>query len=495
MSRETPPNVLFVVLDTVRADHLSPYGYDRETTPTLDSFAAEARVYTEAVAQAPWTLPSHASMFTGLYPSQHTATQESPYLPPETGTLAAALSASGYTTACYSSNAWITPYTRLTMGFDEHDTLFDALPGSVPPLAASVWQRLTEGRLRPIADRLVEVGNLLHERGASSGRHDSKTAEIVDRAQDFVNNNAEDRWFAFLNLMDAHLPYYPPEPHRSTFAPGVAPEEVCQNSKSYNSGAVEISPTEFDDICRLYDAEISHMDEQLGRLFEHLRITDQWDDTAVVVSADHGELHGEFDLYGHEFGVYDPLVNVPLLIKHPDIDPGYSDEQIELLDLYDTVLDIAGATATPDRIGGRSFDPGRSLLRTGRPIPDGEFAFIEYGKPAIELNQLESKADAAGIDIDPSSRFHSRTRAVRKPDGKYIRHDRIDDEAYRLDDGQIESRRLAANSSTRIELAEALGRFEKQYDCAWGKDSESTEGIEKMDSATTRRLRELGYIE
>ena len=96
-------NVLFVVMDTVRKDHLTPYGYDRPTTPTLEAFAGEALVYEEAVAQAPWTLPVHASMFTGLYPAGHTATQEAPYLPEDVGTLAEALSAAGYATACYSS--------------------------------------------------------------------------------------------------------------------------------------------------------------------------------------------------------------------------------------------------------------------------------------------------------------------------------------------------------------------------------------------------------
>ena len=117
---ETPGrNVLFVVMDTVRKDHLTPYGYDRLTTPGLERFAEEARVYEQAVAPAPWTLPVHASLFTGIYPSGHRATQEDPYLPDEVTTLAESLSAAGYPTACYSSNAWITPYTRLTAGFDD----------------------------------------------------------------------------------------------------------------------------------------------------------------------------------------------------------------------------------------------------------------------------------------------------------------------------------------------------------------------------------------
>jgi len=123
-----PGNVLFVVMDTVRKSHCSVYGYDRPTTPSLEAFAEEATVFEEAVAPAPWTLPVHASLFTGLYPTQHGATQENPYLDDAT-TLAESLSAAGYASSCYSSNAWITPYTNLTDGFDDQDNFFQVMPG------------------------------------------------------------------------------------------------------------------------------------------------------------------------------------------------------------------------------------------------------------------------------------------------------------------------------------------------------------------------------
>jgi len=461
-------NVLWVVLDTARKDRLTPYGHDRPTTPTLGDFADEALVYTEAVAQAPWTLPVHASMFTGLYPSEHTATQESPYLPAGTGTLAAALSGTGYATACYSSNAWITPYTRLTEGFDEADNFFGALPGGVPSVAAGVWERLADGRLRPLADRLVEAGNRIHERLAARGHGASRTPAIVDRTAAFVDAHADERWFAFLNLMDAHLPYRPPERHRAALAPDVDPGSVCQNSKAYNAGARAIPDEEFEAIRRLYDAEIAHADAELGRLFEHLRRTGQWDDTAVIVCADHGELHGEFGLYGHEFAVYDPLINVPLLCKHPELGTGRTDEQVELLDLYDTVLETAGAVEAAADAGSRPFDPERSLLSESRSIPDGEYAFVEYGRPAIEVSQLESKAAGAGIDIADASRFYSRMCAVRRPKRQYIRSERIDDEAYRLDGSGTETEALALDDPRIEELAAALDRFGKRHGEAGG---------------------------
>ena len=486
-------NVLFVVLDTVRKDHLTPYGYEKPTTPTLGAFAEEARVYTQAVAQAPWTLPSHASMFTGLYPSEHAATQESPYLPAQIGTLAETLSTAGYATACYSSNAWITPYTRLTAGFDETDNFFGVLPGTVPSPVASFWQWLTSGRTRPIADRLVEIGNEIHERFSGAGG--SKTPETVDKVSAFVDAHANEQWFAFVNLMDAHLPYYPSGLHKEAFAPDVDPDAVCQNSKEYNSGAREITEQEFDDIRRLYDAEIRGMDEGLGRLFGHLRSTGQWEETAVVVCADHGELHGEFGLYGHEFAVYDPLVNVPLLFKHPGIDAGRTDEQVELLDLYDTVLDVAGATDATAAVNGRQFEPERSLLSEGKSIDDGEYAFIEYHRPIVELRQLASKATAAGIEIGDLSRFNSRLCAVRHPESKYIRNERFDDEWYRIDDGLAESAPLSPEEPIAGELEAALGRFRKRTRKRKKDGSEPKRPLSEMDDVTRRRLEELGYLE
>ncbi|PSP38933.1 sulfatase [Halobacteriales archaeon QH_7_65_31] len=487
-------NVLFVVLDTVRKDHLTPYGYDRETTPTLDALAGEATVYEQAVSPAPWTLPTHASMFTGLYPSQHGASQEQPYLDDSVGTLAETLRADGYDTACYSSNAWITPYTRLTAGFDEQDNFFEVMPGEfLSGTLADLWQRVNDNdTLRAVANRLVEIGNDVHEYFAGGEGADSKTPDVIDNAIEFTDER--DEWFTFVNLMDAHLPVYPPDEYAEQFAPDVDATEVCQNSKEYNSGARDISESEFEDIEGLYDAEIRHMDAELDRLFSHLKRTDQWEDTLVVVCADHGELHGEHGLYGHEFGIYDQLVNVPLILKTPDGEPGRDDQQVEMQDLYHTILDFAGAT---DAVG-EPLDTARSLLSADyRDFADGEYAFIEYHRPVVELKQLETKADEAGIDLDETSRYYSRMRAARRTDGKYIRNERIADEAYRLDSDPAESDDRIDDPDAVIEEIEAtLREFETRVGETWDDEYDpDADVLGEMDGTTKDRLQDLGYLE
>ena len=490
---ESGGNVLFVVLDTVRKDHLTPYGYEKPTTPTLDALAEEATVYEEAVSPAPWTLPVHASMFTGRYPSEHGASQEQPYLDESVGTLAEAMRAAGYDTACYSSNAWITPYTRLTDGFDRQDNFFEVMPGEfLSGTLADLWQRVNDSdRLRAVANRLVELGNEVHEHFAGSEGADSKTPAVIDNAIEFTDE--ADEWFTFVNLMDAHLPVHPPEEYREEFAPGVDPEEVCQNSKEYNSGARDISEAEFEDIRKLYDSEIRHIDAELRRLFDHLKATDQWAETLVVVCADHGELHGEHGLYGHEFGIYDPLVNVPLIVKAPGVDSGRSDQQVEMQDLYHTVLDFAGVEAV-----GTPVEETRSLLSADyRDFADGEYAFMEYHRPVVELKQLETKAAAANVDLDRESRYYSRMRGARRVDGKYIRNERIADEAYRLDGDPGETEDLADSDDEVLrEVESRLREFETRVGETWDDEYDpDADVLDEVDDTTKDRLQDFGYIE
>jgi len=521
MTSGSPSNVLFVVMDTVRKDHLGPYGYHRDTTPGLDKFAEEATVFDNAVAPAPWTLPVHASIFTGMYPSRHGADQENPYLEGAT-TLAQSLSAAGHETACYSSNAWITPYTHLTDGFDDQDNFFEVMPGDLlsGPLAR-MWQVLNDNpRLRKLADMIVSAGNTAHEYLSSGEGADSKTPRVIDRTKQFVEaaEAGDDGWFSFINLMDAHLPYHPPEEFREEFAPGADSTEVCQNSKEFNSGARDIDDEEWEDIRGLYDAEIAHIDSQLTRLFDWLKATDRWDDTAVVVCADHGELHGEHGLYGHEFGLYDPLINVPLMVKHPEIEQGRREETVELIDLYHTVLDTfdADATATAADEEAVSLDRTRSLLADEyrafdgvddadpgqEAAPDGETGFVEYSRPVVELKQLEEKAADAGIELDEDSRFYARMRAARRADAKYVRIDRIEDEAYRLDGDPDETANLAGadgDADEEIEDVETeLAVFENAVGGAWTGAAETEvtdESVEEMDEEIQDRLQDLGYME
>ncbi|WP_332897284.1 MULTISPECIES: sulfatase [unclassified Haladaptatus] len=493
MSEKTNKNVLIVVMDTVRKDALSVYNANCSTSPNLEQFASNAVVFDQAVSPAPWTLPVHASLFTGKYPSQHGASQETPYLT-DSITLAETLSNEGYSTACFTSNAWITPYTGLTSGFDVQDNFFEVLPGNLMsgPLA-KCWKVFNDNStLRSVTNRLVELGNDVHEYLAEGEGADSKTPAVIDQAIEFIERT-DDPSFTFVNLMDAHLPYYPPEKYRKQYAPDVDPTEVCQNSKEYNSGARDIDDEEWEAIRSLYAAEIRHLDAELGRLLDWLQENDE-DDTLVAICADHGELHGEHGLYGHEFGIYDPLVNVPLMISHPDLDPGTYDEQVELLDLYHTVLDHAGISPREPAI---PLDHTRSLLSTDyRTFSQSEYAFIEYDQPVIELSQLETKAANAGVELDENSRFYSRMRGVRRADVKLVQNEGLPDELYNLAEDPDELRdRAGRDVELEDELVKALEEFEATTGSNWTDSTASDGSLDEMSTEAKSRLRELGYLE
>jgi arylsulfatase A-like enzyme len=235
----------------------------------------------------------------------------------------------------------------------------------------------------------------------------------------------------------------------------------------------------------------------------------------VVVCADHGELHGEHDLYGHEFCLYDPLVNVPLLVKHPALDGGRRTDQVELLDLYHTVLDaldVDGGVPADEGETAVACDRTRSLLSESyrrfrraatpdpaqRAAPDGDYAFVEYSRPVVELKQLEEKASDAGITLPTDSRFYSRMRAARRPDAKYVRIDRIPDEAYRLDRDPGEEEMASTDDEVVAATEAALSAFETHAGGAWTDaldDEVSDDTVSEMDDEAQDRLRDLGYLE
>jgi len=284
----------------------------------------------------------------------------------------------------------------------------------------------------------------------------------------------------------------------------------------------------------LYDAELAHIDDQLDRLFTHLKETGQWEDTTVVVCADHGELFGEHGLYGHEFGLYDPLIDVPLLIKHPDLDADCREDQVELVDLYHTALDaldVDPATLAADdsseaadadpvaldptrsllREGYRAFDgaadpdPGQAAVRDRAAAGDGaDYAFVEYAQPTIELQQLEEKAANYGVALETDSRYYARMRAARRPDAKYVRRDRVPDEAVALgasfDDETVREVDAATDLDGAAAATErALAAFEERVGGAWtgARDAPGagTDGLGEFDDEAEARLRDLGYLE
>lgn len=396
---EQPPDVIWITLDTVRADHVSANGYDRETTPAFDDFADRATLFTDAVAQGPWSIPSHGSLFTGKYPAEHGATTTSPVLQTDR-TLPALLSDAGYETYAISPNEYVRPATGFGHGFDEFETLSAV---SEPPAVADLlgpvldWGSGKPGVRRPF------------ERVLNAARsHDGTTAETPGPPEDGLVeqfaaslDRASSPFFLFVNLFDAHLPRSPAPRYREQFVDDdLADVPVVTNERAYTFGDHEMGPRATRKMRQLYDADLRTMDDRLDSLLTALSEAGAFEDSLVALFADHGEHLGEFGLFGHQHSVFDSTVSVPLAVQFPGGGPDRVTKQVELRRLFQTVLDETGVESNPeqslrtgggdDEVRGSFFSPG---IDPAALYWDGEIRYDPalLGEPITFVRDSETK--------------------------------------------------------------------------------------------------------
>lgn len=472
MRSEKRPNILLLVMDTLRKDRVSCYSEEERLTPVLDGFAKDATVFEEAVANSPWTLPSHASIFTGRYPSEHGATQLTPFLEEKYPTLPKILREEGYSTACFTCNSWITPSTGLSQGFETYRNFFNSFLGF--KFLTGIWKKLMNSRFRRIGDRLISFGNSIYE-SMTKENNQRWTPGVIDSSIDFVKDS-EEPYFLFINLMDPHLPYVPPERMWKDFMNGVTPEDLCQNSKKFNSRSVDVSEDEIRLLNKLYNAEVSYMDSQISRLLDY----GNDENTLVIATSDHGENIGEHGLIGHEFCVYDTLLEVPLIVDWPEGHgiqaKGRVDEQIELRQLFHTILDLTGTM-------GLKFD--RNLSLAGEV--ESRLAISEYFLPKIELELMRR--------INPEFRdpsIEADMKSLRTEKWKYIWHEKVKDKLFNLEEDPGEKENLIEEYPREAQkLSELLQKRVKSPGFA-PKNAE--EVLNDMDALVKKRLEKLGYL-
>jgi arylsulfatase A-like enzyme len=369
-----PPNVLLITLDTVRADHLSLYGYGRPTSPVLERLAGWGVRFDAARAAAPWTLPSHATMFTGRWHHELSVNWMTP-LDGQRPTLAEYLGDRGYATAGFVANTLSCSYdTGLNRGFVHYE---DYLLEKLVPLRTA-W--LVDHFLQAVSDvgvfagRTFDIGPFrpLQESWFSSlfVAEPRKDAGSINLAfMDWLSRRRAPArpFYAFLNYYDAHAPYVLPRDAAYRF--GLQPRRVADFIFLVEDweliDKLNVRPAYLQLARDSYDNCIAYLDERLGELLEGLLRSGVLDRTLVIVTADHGEGLGEHDLYNHGESLYRPEVRVPLLIVPPAGRRvmGVVPETVSLRDLPATILDLVGLEE------GSPF-PGRSLARFWRdPTP------------------------------------------------------------------------------------------------------------------------------
>jgi arylsulfatase A-like enzyme len=361
------PNVILLVLDTVRALQLSAYGYARPTSPSLERMAAEGVRFDRAVATAPWTLATHATLFTGRY--QHelsvgwtTALDTVPR------TLAESFRDAGFATGGFVANLrYCTTDYGLARGF-----------GTYRDYAIS-WSQIIGSTMA--GRRVIHYYNALTGNYVLAGRKDAGT--VVGEFLDWHDELEGKPFFGFLNVFDAHEPYAPPSPFDRLFLDQEPATRAIDATRTY-------TPAEVDQLRNAYDGSIASQDQALERLFGELRERGALDNTIVVITSDHGEEFGEHGHLSHGNGLHLPSLHVPLIIRFPARIAAGSvvPEPISLRDVPRTILDLA-------RLSDPAI-PGLSLLAA----PAGDSAVASRSPILSELywapNQPDRYPVAAG---------------------------------------------------------------------------------------------------
>lgn len=412
------PNVVLITVDTLRADHLSCYGYERPTSPFLDTLAAAGARVADAVAPASWTKPSTGTILTGLYPSRHGALYHgsSLHLPEGERTLAEAFQQRGWVTAGFVANPNVKAVFDFDRGFDQY---FDA----------PVQDTLTLASLRTSAFGRMLMRLLRHK---FNWNYENDIASMNRHVLAWLEANHDARFFLYVHYIDPHDPYDPPAQYREQFA---RPAGLALFNERKRRVGID-----------LYDGEIRYTDDGLKALVEALKAHGVWEDTLFVLTSDHGEEFFEHGVLGHGFSLYQEVVHVPLILHGPGVPPGVViEEPVAVLDLPATVHELAGGE------GGR-FGDGHSFAARLRGAPPQDPA-------ALYLESEFGQTDADHREFVFSGLRHGPWKLVLTEENKFFppsvpRYGR--EALYHLGDDPDESRNLFHREELSPRVAEWL---------------------------------------
>lgn len=363
MNSSSKPNILIFVMDTQPVRNLIPYGYTKPTTPNLERIAREGLVYDNHFVTSSWTLPVHASLFTGLFQTGHGTGGQHEFLSPTLPTMAEILAAAGYQTIGFSNNTWVNQdETNTARGFDKY-YLVPRPSGQNPQIG-------------PEDDYVL------------NDEVDSGSADTVDLVRHWFREEYDENrpYFLFINCVEPHLRAWAPEPFRSQFLlEGITEAEaraVNQDIFAERLGNVPdrpdgyMSQRDWQILKSLYDGETACLDQRIGSLFDNLKAGGHLDNTLFIITSDHGDLLERKGMMGHHLALFDDLIHTPLIVRWPGVVPAGKRFQgfVQICDWLPTFLDILNLQDPPEL-------QGVSLAPTwhGRPVRD--FIVAEYMKP------------------------------------------------------------------------------------------------------------------
>jgi arylsulfatase A-like enzyme len=521
MKNNRQPNIVLIVLDTHRRDRLSLYGYKKSTTPNIDDFARQGTIFENGISPAQWTIPAHASIFTGEYPTTHQTLQAHATLDHRFDTLAKLLSVNGYQTTGFCNNPLLGVLNNgLKRGFDTFYNYCGAVPSvpnssnRLPPPFNKLWEWYTQ-QLRkasyPLQNAFAHSDLLfqlsLHPKfvtfWSKVGNFKGHTANSIRDVFQFMEKaeRAVKPQFVFLNLMETHLPFSLPDTFIDKFAPYFKDSPEARTFlRRYNTETFRwLIPLEerMDDLQAavlndIYDAEINYQDHLLGQLLHYLA---QAENTLTIIVADHGEGIGEHSFMGHSFVTYQEVIHVPLIIKFSDgMAAGERvSDTVSTRRIFHTVLNAANVKVYETNHRPAVDVKQWCLTQTIQGNdPEGGLVFVEAYPPTTFLSTMKKHTpqliDTFYCDLRRWAAFQNQHKLVRVEDKR--------EELFNLatDPGEKENI-IDRHPELAATLAASLKTFvsqaiQRQPD-SW---SNQTLNLEE-DENVTKQLRALGYID
>jgi len=425
---EEDPNVLWVTVDTLRRDHVGVYGEARAETPHMDALAASGIRFDDAVTPSPETAPAHASMLTGLHPLRHGLLGNGGQLARGIPTLGSVLGQEGYATGAFLSAVALGPETGLDRGFEVYDADLGPIRGISELWAVKVFVRVLFRLGQP------ERFAWLLERSGD---------RTVGLATDWIEDRGSQPWFAWVHLFEPHAPYEAVGglDHRALIAD---PDHAYTDEESQQ-------------LKEQYRAEVERVDALVGKLLEAVSSTA--DHTIVVLTADHGEQLGEHGIDFHHRGLFDEVIRVPLFLRAPGVAPGVVTQQVRLMDLLPTMMELI-------HLEGPERSEGGSLLELVDGRREAAMSCTLLGRTPDGTGRLLGLRTAeAKLLVDPES-------------GEHALYDLLRDPGEDVDVAQ--------------EQEEAVAQVKALVD----REIRAWRGMApRLDGAADERLRALGYVQ
>lgn len=428
---DRPSPLILISIDCLRSDHVGAYGYLRDTTPNLDRLAAEGTLFETSISTSSWTLPSHLSMLTGLYPSLHGGTKWHK-LDPSIAYLPELLARRGYLTTGVVSWVYLSPIYGFDRGFHEYRVVSDL---------------------------------------------DTRAEEVIDAAILQVRKGAAVPHFLFIHLFDPHWPYSPPAEFLDRFGP--RPGDLSDLQDRTASREPPKDKDEREDIVRLYDAEIAYTDFQLGRFIQELKSAGLYEGALILVTADHGEAFFEHGHWQHSASLYDEIVRVPLIVKWPRSSPSARvGARVSQIDIFATLASAAGIAGP----WGEAQDLEVYRNQSSDTARNATISEVSWKSPNGNFLKISFRTDQEKY-----------VAILEGPPGDELDLSRIrEEELYDLTSDSAERKNLTLS---RSDLEGFRAWLRAYLRAAWESRIKTGGVPVKLDHATRERLRSLGYTD